>query len=102
MAQWAYTPSYRGFDTHFGFFNGAIHYWAHTHPESSASSPLDFHRVDKPGVPSAPVTDLNGTATHNTSEYGPFVYAREAVRVIENHKAQNDQRPLFIYLAHQR
>jgi arylsulfatase B/arylsulfatase I/J len=101
MAKWAYTPSYRGFDTHFGFYNGAVHYWAHTHPEQHASSPLDYHRIDKPGVPSTPVTDLNGTATHNISEYGPFVYARETVRVIEAHASRNDARPMFIYLAHQ-
>lgn len=71
MAKWAYTPSYRGFDTHFGFYNGAIHYWAHTHPETSASSPLDFHRVSVPNMPSTPVTNLNGTATKNVSDYGP-------------------------------
>ena len=39
MSSWEYTPTYRGFQTHFGFYNGAIDYWSHCHPESSPSNP---------------------------------------------------------------
>ena len=101
MARWSMTPTYRGFHSHFGFYNGAVHYWAHTHPERDASSPLDFHQAAVPGVPSTPVRNRNGTASKNTSDYGPFVYAQETVRIIEAHKSANDPRPLYLYLTHQ-
>ena len=59
MASWALTPTYRGFETHFGLYNGATHYWAHTHPETDASSPLDLQWSSAPntyvGAPHGPL-----------------------------------------------
>lgn len=103
MSSWNYTPTYRGFDYHFGFYNGAINYWAHTHPEGKVSSPLDFHLGKEARTHAAPVTTLNGTSSHNISNYGPFVYARETVRLIESHAASKNSstQPLFLFLTHQ-
>ena len=75
MASWEYTPTFRGFQTHFGFYNGAVDYWAHTHPENSPSSPLDMHWGSAPATPAVPVTNLNGTSTKNSSDYGAFLFA---------------------------
>ena len=99
MSSWDHTPLRRGFEAFFGFFNGAVHYWAHTHPETSASSPLDF----RGGNVSAPVLDRNGTANHSSfaRTYGPFVYAVEAAKAIHAHRAAADARPLFLFLPHQ-
>ena len=101
MSSWEYTPTYRGFESHFGFYNGAVHYWAHTHPESNASSPLDFRSGVEERSPATVVGDRNGTVTRNMSDYGPFVYARETARLIDDHSARRDERPLFLFLTHQ-
>ena len=103
MSSWAHTPTYRGFGSHFGFYNGAVHYWAHTHPESNASAPLDFRAGRAAGAPASVVTDRNGTANHSSfaSTYGPFVYAAETVRLVQAHHASADTRPLFLFLTHQ-
>ena len=109
MASWAYTPTFRGFQSHFGFYNGATDYWAHTHPEKSPSSPLDMHWASTPGVPATPVTDRNGSLTKNLSDYGAFLFARQTNAVIDAHVAAAAQAngasspppPLFLYLTHQ-
>jgi arylsulfatase B/arylsulfatase I/J len=101
MASWAYTPTYRGFLTHFGFYNGATDYWAHTHPEKSPSSPLDMHWGSAPHIPASPVTDRNGSLTKNVSDYGAFLFARQTNAVIDAHVARAASSPLFLYLTHQ-
>jgi len=78
--KWEYTPTYRGFDSFYGFYNyGGDHY---THKFSGA---LDF-RDNK-----EPVKNLDGT-------YGTFAFAERAKKVIESHNSSN---PLFLYVAFQ-
>ena len=109
MASWPLTPTFRGFDQHYGFYNGAIHYYAHTHPETNASCPLDLHYSPAAKTKSTPITNRNGSATLNISDYGPFLYSRETVRMIEAHAAAAAQdedanavvQPMFLYLTHQ-
>ena len=68
-------PLQRGFDHHYGFYTGAIHYY--THEREGA---FDWHRN---GVPCSD----EGYATH--------LLAREAVRLVQQHDVAQ---PLFLYL----
>ncbi|RLU15878.1 hypothetical protein DMN91_011634 [Ooceraea biroi] len=78
-----YTPTYRGFDTHTGFWTGHQDYFDHTAVESPYWG-LDMRR----GMD--PAWDLHG-------EYSTDVFTKEAVKLINEHKAD---RPMFLYLAH--
>lgn len=110
MASWAYTPTFRGFKSHFGFYNGATDYWSHCHPEATPYGPLDMHWGASPNTPASPVFGVNGTADRNTSDYGPFLFARETLRLLDTHAAaaaaaaaaSTPPPPsLFLYLTHQ-
>ena len=46
--------------------------------------------------PATVVGDRNGTVTRNMSDYGPFVYARETARLIDDHSARRDERPISL------
>lgn len=78
-----YTPTYRGFDSHLGYWTGHHDYNDHTAVESPYWG-LDMRR----GL--EPAWDLHG-------QYSTDVFTKEAVRLI---KAHNASKPLFLYLAH--
>ncbi|XP_055695304.1 arylsulfatase B [Lutzomyia longipalpis] len=78
-----YTPLYRGFDTHVGFWSGRQDYFDHTSIEKPSWG-LDMRR----GMDVA--FDLHG-------KYLTDIISQESVRVIHNH---NNSQPLFLYMAH--
>ncbi|XP_029674615.1 arylsulfatase B [Formica exsecta] len=78
-----YTPTYRGFDTHTGYWTGHHDYYDHTAVENPYWG-LDIRRGMEPAW------DLHG-------EYSTDIFTKEAVRLIDNH---NSSRPMFLYLAH--
>ncbi|XP_017884012.1 arylsulfatase B [Ceratina calcarata] len=78
-----YTPTYRGFETHTGFWSGHQDYYDHTAVESPYWG-LDMRR----GLD--PAWDLHG-------QYSTDIFTREAVKLIDGH---NTSRPMFLYLAH--
>lgn len=79
----AYTPLYRGFNSHTGYWTGHQDYSDHTAMEHGTWG-LDMRR----GLEVA--YDLHG-------KYTTDVITEESVRVIESH---NTSRPLFLYIAH--
>lgn len=78
-----YTPTYRGFDTHLGFWTGHHDYNDHTAIESPYWG-LDMRRGMEPAW------DLHG-------QYSTDIFTKEAMRLIKTHNAS---KPLFLYLAH--
>lgn len=78
-------PMSRGFDTHLGFLKGGEDHW-------TQGSNDDGHRCVDLWRDSAPARGENGT-------FSTFMYAKEAIRVIEQHAARADAAPLFLYLA---
>jgi arylsulfatase A-like enzyme len=72
----SYLPLQRGFDHHYGFYNGALMYYSH-----DIDGGLDWHRDGKPVREKGYATDLLGA---------------EAVRTINTHDPKN---PLFLYVA---
>ncbi|XP_067001721.2 arylsulfatase B [Anabrus simplex] len=79
-----YTPTYRGFDSHIGYWTGHHDYFDHTAIESPYWG-LDMRRGMEPAW------DLHG-------QYSTDVFTREAVKIIKTHNST--QSPLFLYLAH--
>ncbi|XP_023720420.1 arylsulfatase B-like isoform X1 [Cryptotermes secundus] len=79
-----YTPLYRGFDSHYGYWGGHQDYYDHTAQDSLRYWGYDMRR------------DMN---VHWAS-YGRYttdLFSEEAVRTILQH---DEARPLFLYLAH--
>ncbi|XP_047351352.1 arylsulfatase J isoform X2 [Vespa velutina] len=78
-----YTPTYRGFNSHVGYWSGHQDYFDHTAVEEPYWG-LDMRRDMKAAW------ELHG-------QYSTDVFTQEAVQLIENH---NSTQPLFLYLAH--
>ncbi|KAG4069818.1 hypothetical protein HA402_006833 [Bradysia odoriphaga] len=78
-----YTPLFRGFDSHVGYWTGHHDYFDHTADEKPSWG-LDIRR----GLDVA--YDLHGAYTTD-------IIARESVKIIQNHNAS---KPLFLYMAH--
>ncbi|XP_049808943.1 arylsulfatase B-like [Schistocerca nitens] len=80
-----YTPTYRGFDSHFGFWNGFQDYYDHT--VQASFSPFKGYDMRR-GLE----VDYDSAGRYSTD-----AFSEEAERVIARHDAS---RPLFLYLAH--
>ncbi|KAI1301338.1 Arylsulfatase B [Halotydeus destructor] len=80
-----YTPIYRGFDSHVGFWTGSGDYYDHTALEDKTSWGLDFrHNLDC-------IRNASGT-------YSTDYFTDRAMRVIDEH---DKEKPLFLYMAYQ-
>lgn len=84
-----YTPTYRGFDSFFGYYNGLIDYYNYTYVEVGTSPQMigyDFRKDAevnydvKPGV------------------YATDLFTDEAIRIIKKH--DETKKPLFLMLNH--
>lgn len=78
-----YTPTYRGFNSHFGYWCGHQDYYSHQAEENSDNIGFDMRR-DKS-------LDWNTLGNYST-----WLFTDEAVNIINNH---NTSTPLFLYLA---
>lgn len=95
-SKWEYTPTFRGFDSFFGFYTGGQDYFQH----STLYRPQTYDmRLDKHpycGAACSQIVDERGN-------YSTHLFTRKAIQVITDYAAaekENDQ-PLFLYLAFQ-
>ncbi|KAH8038686.1 hypothetical protein HPB51_002830 [Rhipicephalus microplus] len=79
-----YTPTYRGFDSFYGYYNGEEDYFNHTIREGDHVG-LDFWE----GV---------GSSNNDSGRYSTTLFTDKAVNLI---KAHNASEPFFMYLSHQ-
>ncbi|EEB19395.1 arylsulfatase B precursor, putative [Pediculus humanus corporis] len=79
-----YTPEYRGFDSHYGYWTGHQDYYDHTAIENPGFWGYDMRR------------GMNVTRS-DFGYYTTDLFTNEAVKVIKGH---DSNKPLFLYLAH--
>ncbi|KAH6925389.1 hypothetical protein HPB50_004516 [Hyalomma asiaticum] len=84
-----YTPTWRGFDSFFGYYNGHMYYYNHTVPHTDGTCGLDLWR--NVGRATQSVPELRGT-------YSTQAFTDEATRIIADH---NPEEPLLLYLCYQ-
>ncbi|KAJ9596974.1 hypothetical protein L9F63_012004, partial [Diploptera punctata] len=83
-----YTPTFRGFDSHLGYWTGSLSYYDHilqsVHDNGVILNGHDFRRN------MTTAWDLDG-------QYATDVFTNEAVNIIFNH---SKEKPLFLYMCH--
>ena len=86
MCKWEYTPTYRGFDSFYGYYNGMEDYFGHNRTAELHYGGIDFRNNTKP------VTDKGG-------DYSTNLFTEEIEQVINKHDSEKG--PFFIYAAYQ-
>jgi arylsulfatase B len=81
-------PTHRGFDHHFGFLKGGETHFTQINADTDGKRFVDLWYQE------APAFGRNGT-------YSTYMYANEAVQVIQRHAETNHVQPLFMYLSWQ-
>ncbi len=96
-SSWEQTPTFRGFDSFFGFYQGGQDYFTHMLPEGGVD--LHYDRSPRCGKGCSEVVNEKGN-------YSTHVFTREAIKVVKNHSKNFGSEskitaPLFLYLAYQ-
>ena len=84
-----YTPTFRGFESFYGYYEGSEDYFLHT-----TGGGYDLHREGRPNCG----VGCTQVAWDDAGEYSTNLFAAEAVRLIQAHNASE---PLFLYQAWQ-
>ena len=94
-ARWEQTPSFRGFDSFFGYYLGAQDYFTHYKRDDKYGTGYDLHYDERPncGHECSKIVDERGN-------YSTHVYTRQATNIIDEYD-ETKGGPLFLYLAYQ-
>ncbi|KAK3098668.1 hypothetical protein FSP39_021788 [Pinctada imbricata] len=80
-----FTPMYRGFETHYGYYLGCGDYYDHTSEQNEEYYGFDFWRNE--------TVDFSGIGQYSTD-----LFKNEAINILKHH---NQSEPLFLYLPFQ-
>lgn len=87
--KWDFTPTFRGFDSFYGYYEGAEDYFAHTR---NGAYDLHYEEGHNCGANCSIVPNRSG-------EYSVNIFTEEAVKRIE--ASADSASPFFVYLAYQ-
>ena len=90
MHTWEHTPTFRGFDSFYGFYNGGADYFSH------------FTAAVNGSVLTFPGLDLRNNTLPDPSKNGVYsttLFTEAIVQAINKH--ETDETPFFIYAAYQ-
>ena len=85
MCKWEYTPTYRGFDSFYGYYNGAEDYFTHYRSEGEYHG-IDFRNNTKP-------------VTNKSGFYSTNLFSEAIEQIINNHDNDKGQR-IKLYMDH--
>ena len=87
--KWAFTPTFRGFDSFLGFYSGGEDYFTH-----ETAGGYDMRRDPSPRCGA----NCSQVLWQAQGTYSTTLFSEEAVRVVGAH---DESEPLFLYLAYQ-
>lgn len=87
---WTHTPSFRGFNTWYGFLCGSETYFSHMYGNG-----FDFRNDSKPYCGK----DCSHNAVEDKGKYATHLYTEHAINIIEGNRDMD--KPFFLYLPYQ-
>nr|XP_006821177.1 PREDICTED: arylsulfatase J-like [Saccoglossus kowalevskii] len=84
---WSMTPMWRGFDSHYGCYQGAT--------SDFESHVLTFPFRGPPVGTGIDMRDNTGVVTHQNGTHNTLLFSERAERIVKNH---NPESPLFLYV----